>query len=439
MENFNIGQFFTQMESTESTFFLLCALISFLFGFLIAYLIRTASVRRWKQEAAAAEKRHQELEVELNTTKGKLTEANELREFAERERIELLDQVQQLKLDKDRAKAEREKLEREINELNRINLQYADQLNEQQIQLRAAEEQLAGDAADIADPAAEAETTAPPAPSLPAEGPEITTAQAGLSIQTEERLAALEQRLAQLERENQRLEDRLEQLDDSDEDAAADRTTPEATPPVSPTPVTEEAEEAIVVNPDKSVMDQRILTTDREADDLTRIQHISAFTQSQLYQIGVYTYEDIAGWDPARIAQVTSLIGYVPGRIEKDNWVGQAAALTRGESNSDDTQARGFDMSSAPTVDLADLKIIEGIGPKIEQVLKESGVQTLEQLAARDPEELRGMLVQAGDKYRMHDPTTWPKQAELAATGQLEELEEYQDHLKGGREPDEES
>ena len=36
----------------------------------------------------------------------------------------------------------------------------------------------------------------------------------------------------------------------------------------------------------------------------------------------------------------------------------------------------------------------------------------------------------------MHDPATWAKQAQLAAEGNWEELETYQDHLKGGKEPD---
>jgi hypothetical protein len=34
----------------------------------------------------------------------------------------------------------------------------------------------------------------------------------------------------------------------------------------------------------------------------------------------------------------------------------------------------------------------------------------------------------------MHDPATWPKQAQLAADGQWEALETYQDELKGGKE-----
>jgi predicted flap endonuclease-1-like 5' DNA nuclease len=435
MENFSIdqiGQFFSGMETAESTFFLLCALISFLFGFLIAYLIRTVRVRSLKKAVATAEQERSELEVTLNTTKGKLKEAIELREFAERERIDLLDQIQQLKLDKDRATAKRDQLTQEVAELNRINLEYADKINDLQLQLSSAGEQAVtapSDAADLERPPSE-ENEGQSVFELPAEGPEIVTALAGLSVEAEERLAALEERLAHLEVENRRLEQRLEGIDGTEEATAAQS-------PATPAADAADEEEPVVVNPDKSILGQRIITPDRDADDLTRIAHISDHTQSQLYQIGVFTYEDIAGWDPARIAQVTSLIGYLPGQIEKDNWVGQAAALVAGEGSADSDDSQTFGMSPPPAVDPENLQIIEGIGPKIEQVLKESGVESLAELAAREVDELRSMLIQAGDKYRMHDPSTWPKQAELAAAGNLEELEEYQEYLKGGREPEE--
>ncbi|NND33754.1 MAG: 50S ribosomal protein L27, partial [Saprospiraceae bacterium] len=37
--------------------------------------------------------------------------------------------------------------------------------------------------------------------------------------------------------------------------------------------------------------------------------------------------------------------------------------------------------------------------------------------------------------YRIHDPGTWPKQAELAHHGKWDQLKEYQDLLHGGKEP----
>jgi hypothetical protein len=38
------------------------------------------------------------------------------------------------------------------------------------------------------------------------------------------------------------------------------------------------------------------------------------------------------------------------------------------------------------------------------------------------------------DRYKSHDPATWPEQAKLAAEGNWEELKKRQDELKGGRE-----
>ena len=78
-----------------------------------------------------------------------------------------------------------------------------------------------------------------------------------------------------------------------------------------------------------------------------------------------------------------------------------------------------------------DLKIIEGIGPKINSILHEAGVLTFKQLAEMDPERIMGILTVAG--IRLADTTTWPEQASLAANGEWDALRAYQDSLKGGR------
>ena len=81
----------------------------------------------------------------------------------------------------------------------------------------------------------------------------------------------------------------------------------------------------------------------------------------------------------------------------------------------------------------ADLKKIEGIGPKIEGLLNAGGIVTWAQLAAAETERLQSILDAAGPRYRIHDPSTWPQQAELAAAGARDKLEELQGRLKGGR------
>lgn len=79
-----------------------------------------------------------------------------------------------------------------------------------------------------------------------------------------------------------------------------------------------------------------------------------------------------------------------------------------------------------------DFKKLEGIGPKINSVLHEAGIATFAELATKTPEELRAILDAAG-MTSINDPTTWPKQAGLAAEGKWDELEAYQNTLQGGR------
>lgn len=80
-----------------------------------------------------------------------------------------------------------------------------------------------------------------------------------------------------------------------------------------------------------------------------------------------------------------------------------------------------------------DLKIIEGVGPKIEGLLKEAGLDTWAKVAAAPAEQIKEILSAAGSRYQMHDPTTWPKQAALASEGKFEELKAWQDELDGGK------
>lgn len=79
------------------------------------------------------------------------------------------------------------------------------------------------------------------------------------------------------------------------------------------------------------------------------------------------------------------------------------------------------------------LEIIEGIGPKIAELLAQHGIATFAALAAASSEQLRALLLAAGRRFAVSDPTTWPAQAALAATGDMDALKAMQADLKGGR------
>jgi len=89
-----------------------------------------------------------------------------------------------------------------------------------------------------------------------------------------------------------------------------------------------------------------------------------------------------------------------------------------------------FETPSTAGVD--DLKVIEGIGPKIAGLLNEHGISSYQQLAATPLEQLDELL--SGAKLRrLADPGTWPEQARLAAEGDWDALHQLQGILKAGR------
>lgn len=80
-----------------------------------------------------------------------------------------------------------------------------------------------------------------------------------------------------------------------------------------------------------------------------------------------------------------------------------------------------------------DLKKVEGIGPKIQELLNKQGIMTFRQLSETPADTLVEILRDAGTRFQMHDPGTWPKQAELAADGKWDELKAWQSELDKGK------
>jgi hypothetical protein len=81
-----------------------------------------------------------------------------------------------------------------------------------------------------------------------------------------------------------------------------------------------------------------------------------------------------------------------------------------------------------------DLKIVEGIGPKIEELFQSAGITTWKALAETPVDRCRKILADAGEHFVIHDPKTWPKQSELAYLGKWNHLKEWQERMLGGKE-----
>ncbi len=130
--------------------------------------------------------------------------------------------------------------------------------------------------------------------------------------------------------------------------------------------------------------------TPDKKDDLKAIDGIGSFIEEKLNKIGIYTFEQISYFDDEIIEKVTEAIQFFPGRIKRDNWVGQSKALAgrnKGtlstiEAHSVIKAAIGSKIPSATADDKDDLKVIKGIGAFIEAKLNGLGIYTYEQLAA---------------------------------------------------------
>ncbi len=79
-----------------------------------------------------------------------------------------------------------------------------------------------------------------------------------------------------------------------------------------------------------------------------------------------------------------------------------------------------------------DLTKVEGMGPKAAEALTAAGLETFAKLADAKPAKIKEILTEASSRMAHLDPTSWPKQAKMAADGNWDKLKAWQDNAKGG-------
>lgn len=79
-----------------------------------------------------------------------------------------------------------------------------------------------------------------------------------------------------------------------------------------------------------------------------------------------------------------------------------------------------------------DLTKIEGVGPKAAEAMIAAGIDTYANVAKADADKIKEILTESSSHMAHLDPTSWPKQAQMAADGKWDELQEWQDNAKGG-------
>ena len=139
---------------------------------------------------------------------------------------------------------------------------------------------------------------------------------------------------------------------------------------------------------------------------------------------------------PAEVEEVVEETPVAEASVEVEEAVEEApvAEVKEEVTTPKTSKSEKITLPSGKKIKLNDLKIVEGIGPKIEGLLNAADIHTWADLANAPLEKVQAILDEAGSRYRMHNPATWAKQAQLAADQKWEELVKYQDELDGGRE-----
>ncbi|MEM9930085.1 MAG: helix-hairpin-helix domain-containing protein, partial [Bacteroidota bacterium] len=435
-----LGDFFQNRPLTNEEQILLgiLALLIFTLGVIVGWIVQGSKTRRYRKELLLLRKDRDEYEVRYRATETKQKALAKELEAVSREKVDALDRAQGLERELTQRDASLLQLQREKEELNASNQSYAatiEALNDQVIGLKTQNEQLLIDKGNTPTPRGMEDTsTAPSAASNESLNAYI--------LASESRFQHLEQRLASLTVENAELRSTAppsgpytphQPVVDPSLSMGTASATNTGEPLVIRADTTEpgvrtghQGEAEVIIQKTPSVHIPVIAGEDVHRDDLTKISNIGPFLQTKLNEADIYSYEQIAAWSEADIVTYTGLIGYIPGIIQRDDWVGQAKALAENPYHAEEVVDAPVVAETLEEVVEESFKVIEGIGPKIESVLKASGILSLNQLAETPADRLREILEEAGSRFKSHDPKTWPVQAGLAADGKLKELKAWQ-------------
>jgi len=154
------------------------------------------------------------------------------------------------------------------------------------------------------------------------------------------------------------------------------------------------------------------------------VDHQNGFRQP-VQQAGV-TYPVVNEKSPKKVETIKSAIIKSPsGSLAKVNTATEGDATVSIAKTAATTQDR--------IVITDDFKKIEGIGLQIENTLYTAGVKTYADLRAISYDALKEILRSGNLSINLHDPETWPYQADLAYNNKWGKLKQYQDFLTGGK------
>ena len=327
---------FTAMNTEDSIAVLVFLGVSFLLGLLFGAWSRSGKIKRLKRELADKEMELKSLRTQYDLLVEQFEKKEDDLKIAEARANEMTEDVTRLTNERMHFQTELRSVREQMEKLQEENLNYANQL----------------EGGVILDPNTVVDTSS--GNGLNDELPSITD-----EIQND-RLSMIEEKLEKLVLENANLKEEMVNLEKTalssnpvileggtvGGSTGVDIETGEEVLDLSELPVDEV--------PD--TFDQEVLEEDygeispqergerakakigallgtkipkaniSEKDDLKKIEGIGPFIEMKLNDIGIYTFEQVSMLSEESISLITDAIQFFPGRIEKDDWVGQAAS-----------------------------------------------------------------------------------------------------------------
>ncbi len=117
---------------------------------------------------------------------------------------------------------------------------------------------------------------------------------------------------------------------------------------------------------------------------------------------------------------------------------GAAAVASMAPSKPKAAASAPFDAAAAKAafgkkINQDDLKVVEGIGPKIAGMFNDGGIKTWKALSEASVADCQKILDGGGERYKIHNPGSWPLQAKMAYEGKWAELVKWQSEHDHGR------
>ena len=171
-------------------------------------------------------------------------------------------------------------------------------------------------------------------------------------------------------------------------------------------------------------------------DDLTKITGIDVDIQFALKKQGINSFIDLRDIKRQTLQTIQEDIPKL-NKKETETWPHQASLAAKGEwKKLDEYQAfiERAQVASQNTLqqkpsNADDLTVVEGIGPKIEDILNKNGIYTFNQLSNSDSMMLKKLIIDADKRFENNETESWSHQAAMAEKGQWEELNIYQEFM----------